>query len=111
MPWLVDSADFSENSRTIAASPITIALGYPYPNPFNSSVTIEYALAREQAVRLKVYDVQGKLVSTLLEETQGMGVHRVVWDAEDFATGSYFARLEGVDGKQASQVVKLMLIR
>jgi hypothetical protein len=86
-------------------------LGYPYPNPFNSSVSIEYALTREQAIRLVIYDVLGREAETLLETRQGVGVHRATWNAESFASGVYVAKLSSPESRQASQAVKLMLLK
>ncbi|NUO20115.1 hypothetical protein HUU59_11755, partial [bacterium] len=59
-PWSADSL-FTPSSAE-GPRPTTFALGYPYPNPFNSTVTIEYALIREQDVTLEIYDVLGRQV-------------------------------------------------
>lgn len=91
--------------------PITFALGYPYPNPFNSTITIEYALTNEQRVLLEIYDVLGRKVETLFDETQPIGVHQVLWDAESQASGIYFARLSSPDSRLATQAVKLLLMK
>ncbi|MBL0062573.1 MAG: T9SS type A sorting domain-containing protein [bacterium] len=106
-PWSVDSL-FTPSSAN-ESRPTTFALGFPYPNPFNSTVTIEYALIREQDVTLEIYDVLGRQVETLLSERQGIGVHSVKWNADDFATGLYFAKLSTPTG--TSQAVKLLLMK
>lgn len=105
-PWEEDTLFLSApDERDV---PITFALGYPFPNPFNSSVTIEYALTREQDIRLEIFDVLGRQVETLLHERQGMGVHSVVWKAEALASGLYFARLSSHD---RALTAKLMLLK
>jgi hypothetical protein len=69
------------------------------PNPFNPTTTIHFDLAREGHVTLRVYDVGGRLVRTLVDERMSAGFdHRVVWSGLDeagspVASGIYFARL------------------
>ena len=64
-----------------------------YPNPFNPLTTIKYQIPKESNVKIKVYDVLGKEVSTLLNEKQKAGEHVVEWNAKDFASGIYFYRI------------------
>ena len=106
-PWSVDSL-FTPSS-TEESRPTTFALGYPYPNPFNSTVTIEYALIREQDVKLEIYDVLGRQIETLQSERQSVGVHSVKWNADNFASGLYFAKL--TTPTSVSQAVKLLLMK
>ncbi len=106
-PWEEDTLFLSAPDEPDV--PITFALGYPYPNPFNSSVTIEYALTREQEVTLEIFDVLGRKAETLFDERQAIGVHSVLWKADGFATGLYFARLTSDEG--AARAVKLMLLK
>ncbi|MCB1059010.1 MAG: right-handed parallel beta-helix repeat-containing protein [Calditrichaeota bacterium] len=108
VPWSEDTSFLS--TAIESPLPVSIALGYPYPNPFNSEVKIEYALAREQDVRIDIYDVLGRRVSELLGERQGVGVHSVRWDANGFASGLYFARLSSADSR-AAQSAKLLLMK
>jgi hypothetical protein len=61
-----------------------------YPNPFNPSTTIRYELKQEGTVSLKVYDVLGQEVATLVNERQVAGSHSVVFDAKRIASGAYF---------------------
>jgi hypothetical protein len=70
-----------------------------YPNPFNPSTTISYKLDRPENVTLVVYDIAGRLISTLISQYQNEGRHTVQWNAADdrgskLASGMYFARLE-----------------
>ncbi|MCL4305854.1 T9SS type A sorting domain-containing protein [bacterium] len=109
IPWSIDTLFLSANSSS--GLPTAFAMGYPYPNPFNSSVTIEYALTREQVVLLEVFDVLGRKVETLLHTTQAPGVYAVLWNAEHQATGFYFARLSSSVTAQTSQSVKLLLLK
>lgn len=65
------------------------------PNPFHTSTTIQYAVAREGPVDIKIFDVKGRKVRTLVYESMPVGIHRVVWDATDevgvrVSSGLYF---------------------
>lgn len=75
------------------SNPYQYRLYNNYPNPFNPSTTIRYELKVEGNVSLKVYDILGREVSTLVNERQGAGGHSVVFDAKKFASGVYFYTL------------------
>ncbi len=79
-----------------------------YPNPFNPQVRIDFSLPKQGPVQLKVYDLKGGLVRTLLDEQHEAGPHHVIWDGTDdggraSASGVYFyevtAGMETVLGK------------
>ncbi len=86
--------------------PRGLALGANYPNPFNPSTTITYSLPADGAdhrVRLDVYDVQGRLVRTLLDASQQGGTHSVRWDGRNqqggaVGSGTYLYRLQSDEG-------------
>jgi hypothetical protein len=63
--------------------PTSFELGQNYPNPFNPSTTIEFRLSESASVSLKVYNVFGQVVKTLVSGTMPSGVHHVTWDARD----------------------------
>ena len=69
------------------------------PNPFNPRTTIVFSLGRTEEVRLRVFDIRGRLVSSLLEGERGPGEHEIQWDGTDrlgrpAASGVYFYRLD-----------------
>jgi hypothetical protein len=73
-------------------------LGANYPNPFNGGTEIEYSLAQTAHARLVVYDVRGREVKVLVDESQAPGDHSAGWDgtnasAAPVASGIYFYRL------------------
>ena len=83
------------------------------PNPFNPRTTIAFELARESAVELGIYDVQGALVRRLVQATLPSGPHEAVWDGNDgrgqrMASDVYLVRLRA-DG--ADQMRKLVLLK
>lgn len=79
-------------------NPSTFALYQNYPNPFNPCTTIRYDLAKDSYVILKIYNINGQLVTTLLDKKQAAGLHDVKWDGtgvhgENVSNGVYFYRL------------------
>jgi len=73
--------------------PVTFRLFQNYPNPFNLKTTISFALPREGFVELKVYDVAGREVATLIDKPMAEGTHKVSYDASSLASGVYYYRL------------------
>ena len=73
--------------------PDEISLEQNYPNPFNPSTTINYQLPLKDHVSLKVYDILGNLISTLVDQEMEAGYHSVNWDASQLASGIYIYRI------------------
>jgi hypothetical protein len=65
-----------------------------YPNPFNPKTTIGYELPRTTHVTLKVYDVFGREITTLVDGVEDAGVKSIAWDAATAASGIYFYKLQ-----------------
>jgi len=78
--------------------PQRAALLSNYPNPFNPSTTIPYELNQSTEVRLEVYDMLGRRVALLVNETRQAGRHNAVFDSGNLSSGVYIARL--VTGEQ-----------
>jgi len=69
-----------------------------YPNPFNPTTTISYALPQGEHVRLQIFDINGQLVKELLNGYQAAGIHSLDWNAQNamgsqVASGIYFCRM------------------
>lgn len=73
--------------------PFNYSLYQNYPNPFNPTTTIRYQLPKPGFVTLKIYDVLGKNVKTLVSKEQQSGMYRVMFDASKLASGVYYFRL------------------
>jgi hypothetical protein len=73
--------------------PLRFALSQNYPNPFNPLTTIRYSVAAQRRVILKIYDVLGREVATLIDEEKKPGQYAVRWDAASAASGVYWYRM------------------
>ncbi|MFQ5496092.1 MAG: T9SS type A sorting domain-containing protein, partial [Phycisphaerae bacterium] len=104
--------DIADIAYTPGRIPGRFDLGQNYPNPFNPATTIRFALPVRTHVRLTVYDVAGRRVATLVDETRPAGAHRVVWDrmsrsGNPVASGVYFYRIEAGKFKMTKKMVLL----
>ena len=80
-----------DNNSLGATTPREFGLTDIYPNPFNPSTSINFSLSDLSAVKIQVYDVNGRFVSTLLDSYRGIGDHSVVWiPDQNVSSGSYF---------------------
>ena len=65
-----------------------------YPNPFNPSLNIEYSLEKSSNVTISIYDLNGRLIETVLDVYQTMGSHKINWTSKSMATSVYIVKLE-----------------
>lgn len=93
--------------------PAEYALYQNYPNPFNPATKISFSLQQSAYVTLKVYNVLGQEVASLLNNNFTAGTHSVDFNASDLNSGVYFYKMEasGIDGKNFTSVKKMMLIK
>jgi len=69
-----------------------------YPNPFNPSLSIEYRLNKASEVSISIYDINGRLIETILDAYQTIGNHKLNWTSKNEATGVYIIKLDlGMD--------------
>jgi hypothetical protein len=83
-----------ENYSDGTGLPKEFKLEQNYPNPFNPSTRINYQLPEKKHVSLKIYDIRGTLVATLIDKEVDAGYHAIEWNASGFASGVYFYRLK-----------------
>ena len=79
---------------TVGVAPKAFELSQNYPNPFNPSTTIEYSLVSSGLVSVRVYDVLGREVATLVNERQESGTYSVRLDASKLSSGIYYYTLK-----------------
>ncbi|MEP0548698.1 MAG: family 10 glycosylhydrolase [Rhodothermales bacterium] len=95
------------------AGPLAFELGSNYPNPFAARTTIGFSLDRPAAVTLRVYDMLGRTVATLVDDARyPAGSHTVEWDGisasgRRLSSGTYFYRLDA-DGRRAAKPMTLI---
>jgi hypothetical protein len=99
-------------------TPITFALSQNYPNPFNPTTIIQYSLAKQSLVKVKVFDALGREVGTLLNNVRDAGTHHIEFDANFYnglSSGIYFYKLEAFDNTgntlYFSDIKKMMLVK
>jgi phosphatidylserine/phosphatidylglycerophosphate/cardiolipin synthase-like enzyme/DNA/RNA endonuclease YhcR with UshA esterase domain len=88
--------------------PASYELSQNYPNPFNPNTVISYQLSVSSNVKLSIFDVLGREVTTLVDEIKPAGTYTITWDASRYASGMYFYRLQS-DNFVATK--KLVLIK
>ncbi|HOC26236.1 MAG TPA: T9SS type A sorting domain-containing protein, partial [bacterium] len=86
-------------------APAHFSLLQNYPNPFNPVTTISFDLARPELVTLKIYDLRGSEMATLLHQRLEPGRHSARFDASALANGVYFYRLEAGSFRQVRKMV------
>lgn len=88
--------------------PNRFSLEQNYPNPFNPVTKIKYALAKNEFVKVTVFDVLGRQVADLVNKNQEAGIYSVEFDGSNFASGLYLYRIEA---GSFTDVKKMMLIK
>lgn len=105
----------SVNEEEERETPTTFRLFQNFPNPFNPSTTIKYALPAASLVRLEICDVLGRVAGTLANLTQQSGSYTVQWNAGSYPSGIYFCRLtteptgSGKGGRNINTIKMLLL--
>ncbi len=107
-PVLIESARVTGVAEASTVRPDRWVLHQNYPNPFNPATTIRFTLPQAGHVTLKVFDVLGREVATLVDEKLAAGDHAVVFEASDLSNGVYFYRLTA---GAFTQIRKAVLIK
>jgi hypothetical protein len=87
--------------------PIMFGLYQNYPNPFNPVTTISFQLPNRSFVSLKVYDVLGNEVKTLIEKEKSAGQYEIEFDGNELTSGIYFYQLIAGDYTETKKMVLL----
>ena len=95
-----------EENNPLAVS--NFELQQNYPNPFNPTTLIRFTLAEQSQINLKVYNILGKEIATLVNDIKGAGIHEVSFDGSGLASGVYFYTLQT---EQFNQTRKMILIK
>ncbi len=125
--YILESPYLGVEEKMVEEHPVSFILSQNYPNPFNAITVISYAVpstgqlsadgGRAWVVELRVHNITGQLVRTLVNESQGPGVYSVSWDGrdaqgQDVGSGVYFYRLKVKgDRLKVSEMRKMILLR
>ena len=101
---------FNLNNAVEVGIPKKSDLSQNYPNPFNPITKIDYNITYNSKVTLKVFDITGREISTLVNETQEAGYYTVQFNASEYASGTYFYRLTTEGGKESFAITKRMIL-
>ncbi len=104
---------YSKEVNANVELPAVYSLEQNYPNPFNPSTQINFSLAVDSRVSLKVFDVLGRQVAELVNNNLTAGQHNINFNASNLSSGVYFYRLEakGVNGKNFTSIKKMILTK
>jgi HYDIN/CFA65/VesB-like, Ig-like domain/Secretion system C-terminal sorting domain/PQQ-like domain len=102
------SVHYSKEVNVDVSIPREYSLSQNFPNPFNPSTTIKYSIVKEGMVLLKVYDVLGKEVKTLVNKIQKPGIYSINFNASNLASGVYIYR---INSESFHQSKKMMILK
>ncbi|HZW38801.1 MAG TPA: T9SS type A sorting domain-containing protein [Ignavibacteriaceae bacterium] len=88
--------------------PQSFSLEQNYPNPFNPNTTIKFNLPEQNYVTIKVFDVLGREIKTLMNEEKSSGTYEINFSVEDLTSGVYFYR---IDAGKYSETKKMLLMK
>jgi subtilisin family serine protease len=105
--------EYSDPIKVTVGAPESFSISQNYPNPFNTITTIEYQIPEESSVEIKIYDVLGKEIKTLINEKKQVGFYEVAWDGKNenrisVSSGTYFLRFKA--GK-FSELKKITILK
>ncbi len=101
---LVDEIDSEQAKFSV---PTAYSLSQNYPNPFNPSTVIEFVLPQAGYVELKIYNVLGLEMVTLISKMLNQGYHSYQFDAKDLSSGVYYYRLAAGDYREVKKMILL----
>ena len=82
-------------------------LGSVFPNPFNSTVKIDFELSSSEKVLINIYDVKGRQIINILDRNLTGGNHRIQWNAKNISSGLYFIKMQA---KSKTLTEKVLLL-
>jgi hypothetical protein len=117
--YRLKQVDFDGTYEYSAATEVTVnvphrfSLDQNFPNPFNPSTTIKFTLAVDSKVDMKIFNILGQEVSTLVNSNYVAGPHEIKFNASNLNSGVYFYKLivSGIDGSSFSSVKKMILAK
>ncbi|MCW8811038.1 MAG: T9SS type A sorting domain-containing protein, partial [Ignavibacteriaceae bacterium] len=87
--------------------PLTYSLEQNYPNPFNPSTKIKYSVPQSSQVQIKIFDVLGNEIETLVNEEKRAGTYEINWNAINLPSGVYFYQLRAGEFVSTKKMILL----
>lgn len=106
--WKRPLTEFTGINESVFDNPVSFSLSQNFPNPFNPSTSIKYQVSSNSKVTLKVYDVLGNEVTTLVNEQKPVGRYEVEFDASNLPSGVYIYKIQAGSFVQSK---KMMLVK
>ena len=105
--------EVADNSHIAEPLPESFALHSNYPNPFNPTTRLDFDLPETARVSLKVYNLMGQEVGTLVDESMNSGFHSYIFEASGLASGFYIARIQAIgnSGEVFTRSVKMHVVK
>lgn len=105
--------EYSPEIEVEIGMPVRFELSQNYPNPFNPATSIKFSLVSDSRVTLKLFDVVGQEVATLINTNLAAGYHSAIIDGSKLSSGVYFYKLDatGINGQKYSSVKKMILAK
>ena len=101
-----DNFEWVTNVNEVSGNiPEVYGLEQNYPNPFNPNTSIQFRIPENSFVSLKIYDMLGKEVGTLLNEEKDVGMYKVNFDASNLSSGIYFYSLKAGNFVQTKKMI------
>ncbi len=105
--WRRPTSGLTAIDEAIPGIPLVTALVQNYPNPFNPSTRIRFQLPRDGSVTLRIYNLLGEQIATLVDGSLEAGYHSIEWDASAFPTGVYYYRMQTPGFNQVKKMILL----
>ncbi|MEJ2505225.1 MAG: T9SS type A sorting domain-containing protein [Ignavibacteriaceae bacterium] len=95
----------NENDQLV----IPYVLNQNYPNPFNPVTKIRYSIPQSSKVEIKIFDISGQEIATLVDEKKSIGSYEIIWNAQSLPSGIYFYKL--IAGNYFTETKKMILLK
>lgn len=100
------------NNQIEIAAPVKFDLGQNYPNPFNPSTKIDFSLPEQSKVKITIFDITGKEITTILNKSLNAGYHNISFSASNLSSGIYLYRISAISAfTQFSSIKKMILLK
>ncbi|HLT23623.1 MAG TPA: T9SS type A sorting domain-containing protein, partial [Ignavibacteria bacterium] len=100
-----DEGSFIQGISNTSNNANSYILSQNYPNPFNPSTTINFSIPKDGFVSLKIYDISGREIATLLNEEINVGMYSVVFNASKLSSGVYFYTINAGSFIETKQMI------